>query len=1055
MAANIGTAYVTILPSFKGGVKAISRELCGIDASKAGKGIGKSLSAGITSKLDDAAASAARSSAGIGRALAGAGEDGATQIQKRITSMFGQAEKSAGDTAKVFTSAGGRISTAFAEVGAGIGGKLGRGIMSAGVDVGNLVNRIPEIGEAAKAAAGTMQAAFAPVAWSVARTLVKIGAVAAIGVATGIGATAKLATSASDTLKRFEGTMSFAGYSGKEIARAKKDMQDYADASVYDLHDVMNTAAQLGSNGVKGFDKVTQALGNLNMASGGNAQSFGLAAQQLVQMNAAGKVLYADWKVFAQDMPGASKAIQKELARAGAYQGNFNEAISHGQITAEEFNKAIISLGFTDAAKQAANAATTVDSAMGQIEASIEKAGQTVFDSLLSGEDIASLTESLTGAIDGAVPVIESFGKAAKGLASGFGKGVDIQGFTDALGGFNKAFGDAVGEGGADPESIGKGLGNALNLLIPVVREAAPPLGQLAGAIAKVLTVAAENPGAVIALVAGIQGLKAAQAARPFLESLTVGIDGVAKKAAPAADGAKDLGKKLGTGGKSAGSAASGFLRVGLAVAAIGAGVALASAGVWLIAQAAIQLSAAGPGAGIAMALMAAGAVGMAAALVALAPASTAASVGLLAIGAAVLLVGLGIAVAALGIAAMAQQLPTMAASGGMAAASMVAIGASALMMAPAALAAGAGMLLLGVGMLVAGAGALIAAAGVALIAAAMPGMAASTASAAAGMSTLAPAMAIFAAAALAAAIPGAGLALAMAALAAPAGALSWAMGDVGQKMASFGWGVQAAAQNAQSLADAVPMLASSLPQAGDAVDGLGQKMADAAPRIAGAVSPTQEMGAALGAASAGASALAAGVTAAASGASAAAAGLAQVASAQGSASAGFASVGAAALAGGRQMRSFASAATSSMSSAARSAEDGASRIRRALDSIETHRSIRLDVHGSYPAFTLTGHFDARKGTVPEVGYEMHSFAAGALVTKPTRAVVGDAPHVGEGIVPLNKGGAGRVAAAIDEYSDHGPSNAVYINNARVNADAEINEILGRMLMMLKRKGAM
>lgn len=1058
MATDIGSAYVTIVPTFKGGVKSISRQLGAVDAEGVGASIGKRLSGAMAAQISKASAQAAKASSGIGSALGDAGAEAATGIQKRIASMFQLSEKSAAATVDVFNSAGGKIQARFADVGIGIGGSLGRGIMSAGVRIGNIVDRTAEIGTAAKGAATTFATLMAPAAKSVAGALGKAASIAGKGAAVaaaGAAAVVPMATRASDTLKRFEGTMSFAGYSGKQIAKAKSDMQDYADASVYDLNDVMNTAAQLGSNGVKGFDKLTMALGNLNMAAGGNAQSFGLAAQQLVQMNAAGKVSYADWKVFAQDMPGASKAIQKELAKAGAYQGNFNDALSDGQVSADEFNKAIQKLGFTDAAKKAANSTTTVEAAMGQIEASVEKAGQTVFDSLVSKGDIQSFTDSITGLVDSAVPKLKALGNAAKSFASGLGGGIDASGFAQAASQVGSSFREAMGGESVDPKAIGKGIGDALNQLIPVARAVAPPLGQAAAAIAKVATAAAQNPGAVVGFVVAVKGLKAAQSARPFLESLTVGIAGVQKAAPAAAAAAGGLGQKLAAGGQQASAGAAGFLRVGLAVAAIGAGVALASAGVWVIAQAAIQIAAAGPGAGVAMALMAAGAVGMAAALVAIAPASAAAVPGLLAIGAAVLMVGAGIGIASLGISALAAQMPTVAAAGPMAAASLAAVAAASLMMGPAALAAGAGLLVMGAGALVAGAGAIVASAGTAVLAVALPAVAAASVTAAAGMAALGPALALFAAAALGAAVPTAALALPMAALAVPVGALSWAMGDLGQKMASFGWGVQQAAQNAQGLVDAAPQLASSLPQVGDAVGSLGQRMSDAAPQIQAAAAPIQSMVGPLSSIAAASAASAGGLGAAASASRAAASGSAALAASAGASVAGLRAQSAGAKGAAASMKSFSSSTASAMSSAVRSAESGASRIRRALDSVGTHKSIRFDVHGTYPTFSLSGRFDAKKGTVPEVGYEMHSFAAGAVVSRPTRAIVGDTPHAGEGIVPLNKGGAGRIAAAIDEYRSGAPAQAVYINDARVNDDPQIQEALGRLLLTLKRKGAM
>ncbi|WP_417027009.1 hypothetical protein [Baileyella intestinalis] len=57
--------------------------------------------------------------------------------------------------------------------------------------------------------------------------------------------------------------MGFAGYDGKTIKKAKADMKEYADKTVYDLDTVANTTAQLAANGIKDYTGLTQAAGNL------------------------------------------------------------------------------------------------------------------------------------------------------------------------------------------------------------------------------------------------------------------------------------------------------------------------------------------------------------------------------------------------------------------------------------------------------------------------------------------------------------------------------------------------------------------------------------------------------------------------------------------------------------------------------------------------------------------------------------------------------------------------------------------------------------------------
>lgn len=176
---------------------------------------------------------------------------------------------------------------------------------------------------------------------------------------------------AADSLTKFESTMDFAGFDSKTIQDTKKAMQDYASRTVYDLETVANTTAQLGANGVENFEALTEAAGNLNAVAGGNADTFGSVAMVLTQTAGAGKLTTENWNQLTDAIPGASGVLQKAMLDAGAYTGNFREAMENGEISAEEFNDAIMELGQSDAAVQAAQSVSTVEGSVGNLEAAI------------------------------------------------------------------------------------------------------------------------------------------------------------------------------------------------------------------------------------------------------------------------------------------------------------------------------------------------------------------------------------------------------------------------------------------------------------------------------------------------------------------------------------------------------------------------------------------------------------------------------------------------------------------------------------------------------------
>lgn len=218
-----------------------------------------------------------------------------------------------------------------------------------------------------------------------------------------IGELAGEALDASDSLLKFESTMDFAGFDSSTIEQTSAAMQQYAAETVYDLETVSNTVAQLGANGVDNFEALTEAAGNLNAVAGGNADTFQSVAQVLTQTAGAGKLTTENWNQLADAIPGASGVLQQAMLDAGAYTGNFREAMEAGEISAEEFNNAIMQLGSSDAATQAAESVSTVEGAVGNLQATISD----IMTSLLADGG----TELITGFINSITAGFQQFGE--------------------------------------------------------------------------------------------------------------------------------------------------------------------------------------------------------------------------------------------------------------------------------------------------------------------------------------------------------------------------------------------------------------------------------------------------------------------------------------------------------------------------------------------------------------------------------------------------------------------------------------------------------------------
>lgn len=223
----------------------------------------------------------------------------------------------------------------------------------------------------------------------------------------GVQSLAGEAINSSDALKKFESTMSLAGYDDATISKAKDDMKEYADQTVYDLDTVANTTAQLAANGIQDYTGLTEAAGNLNAVAGGNADTFKSVALVLTQTTGAGKLTTENWNQLADAIPGASGKIQEALQKNGAYTGNFRDAMARGQITADEFNRAIMDLGFTDAAQQAATSTTTFEGAMGNLEAAVTDGLMQIYDAIGS-ENVTGFINGINDAVTEVVPYIKN-----------------------------------------------------------------------------------------------------------------------------------------------------------------------------------------------------------------------------------------------------------------------------------------------------------------------------------------------------------------------------------------------------------------------------------------------------------------------------------------------------------------------------------------------------------------------------------------------------------------------------------------------------------------------
>ena len=285
---------------------------------------------------------------------------------------------------------------------------------------------------------------------------------------------------ASDSAQQFASSLGFAGFDTSDIDALTQSTQEYADDTVYDLGEVRNTTAALASNfmslgmsstdAAAQADRLTQAAGNLNAVAGGSSDTFSTVSQVMTQTAGAGKLTTENWNQLRDAIPGASGIIQKALQDAGAYTGDFSEALTNGEITADEFNQAIMSLGFEDAAVEAATSTETINGAMGNLDATVTGVGASLID---------AFKPEITGAINAVGEAVQKFGDGLKVVIDW------VSANSDWLG----------------PLVVGLGAFAAALLIVPQIMAVVAGIKVLIAAVASIQSIA--GLGAVISAIAG------------------------------------------------------------------------------------------------------------------------------------------------------------------------------------------------------------------------------------------------------------------------------------------------------------------------------------------------------------------------------------------------------------------------------------------------------------------------------------------------------------------------------------------------------------------------
>lgn len=670
-----------------------------------------------------------------------------------------------------------------------------------------------------------------------------IGQKAFGAVTSSIGGMVSELNSSSAAWKTFSGNMSMVGKGADEIASVKKELQEFAEDTIYSASDMASTYAQLSAVGIKSTNKLVKGFGGLAAAAENPKQAMKTLSQQATQMAAKPTVAWADFKLMIEQTPAGISAVAKEM---GMTTTELVQNVQDGKIATEDFFDAIAKVGTNDAFTKLATEYKTVDQAMDGLTETVSNKLAPSFD-VLSGRAIKSLDGIINkiGDLDGDAIAGKLTGFLDK--ASGYWNVLK----TEALE-VKNAFGDAFSAIGEDLGKITGAFGSteSISSFAGVMDSASGALQTFAGFLEDHSETIAKVIPQIPKLVVAYKGFKIAKSVAPFVGAFTsaiaglagAGISVIAGKLLGISKGQREVGVSSRESMKSTMESAKAFMM-------LGAGVALISGGFFLLAQGAKAVAESGP---LAVAVL----VGMVAAIAGLlivakmvAPTLSAGAAGFVAFGAAVVLAAAGIAVLTMSSISLANAGPlAIAVMFGL----IVAIGGLmvvAAAVAPVLTAGAVGLIAFGVAAALVGAAVLLASAGLAIVASVLPIVAEYGLQASVAIGALGVAMTVFGAGVI---VAGAGCAvLAVGLLAVGVAVLGVTVGVVafGVAMVAACVGVLAMAvallavnssmksiaKNAKTAQKSITSMKDSVSIVNDGLDALGNKAKSAVKSIVSA----------------------------------------------------------------------------------------------------------------------------------------------------------------------------------------------------------------------------
>lgn len=302
---------------------------------------------------------------------------------------------------------------------------------------------------------------------------------------------------ASTSWQTFEGNMHQLGASNTQIARAKSDMQKFAQQTIYSASDMSSTYAQLAAVGTKNTAQLVKGFGGLASAADNPQQAMKTLSEQATQMAAKPKVQWQDFKLMLEQTPAGISAVAKTMGESTT---QLIKDVQDGKVKTQDFLNAVAKTGTNANFSKMATQYKTVGQAMDGLKETLANNLQPAFDKVskvgikwvsnlsdrigklnftkigdqlsnsLGKINIDQVFDGIGDAASRIMPVISEIGTSIGQMFDGFQNSGAINGiismFQTATTAIKNMFSSMNFSGLL--EGIGQAIGNLVNMIAPV-----------------------------------------------------------------------------------------------------------------------------------------------------------------------------------------------------------------------------------------------------------------------------------------------------------------------------------------------------------------------------------------------------------------------------------------------------------------------------------------------------------------------------------------------------------------------------------------------------------